>query len=193
MAGPRKRVITSDNSKFLKALSAVGGDPLPGADFVGTTFFLENGWRIRPDETNHTLVVSGNLYTREGDSAFVNTLGSFNVRVESRISNLVDTIATGGSDLTAEDVTIAVWDAIPTSPVTGSYGEHLVFALGLSKHNHRILTPTYNGDGLLTSAKVRIYPTRADVEANTNQLNEYDVVATYNSEGLMTSYQMKEA
>lgn len=89
-------VLLSDNSKYLEAFTVIGGDPLPGGNFLGSTFFVENGWKIRPQEANHTLVVTGNLYDRAGGSPFVNTTGAFNVRIESRVSNLVDLIATGG-------------------------------------------------------------------------------------------------
>lgn len=80
----------SDNSKFLQAFSVLGGEPLSGSEALGTTFFLENGWRIRPAELDHKLVVAGNLFTREaGQSAFLDTLGAFTVNVETRTSSLV--------------------------------------------------------------------------------------------------------
>lgn len=181
-------VILSDNSKFLTAFSAVGGEDLPGGNFLGSTFFLENGWKIRPDEATHVLTVDGNLYARDGSDPYVDTLGAFTVRIQQKFSNLVDTVS---ADLGS--ITDAVWDKVPTTPVADSYGEKLVYALGLSKHNHRILTPAYDAEGRLLTATVRIYPTNADVGADTNHINEYDVVATYDVDGLMTSYQMKEA
>lgn len=101
-------LLLSDNSKYEEAFSAIGGDPLPGGNFLGQTFFLENGWKIRPQEANHTLIVTGNLYDRAGGSPFVNTVGAYNVRIESRVSNIVDLIATGGSTIDPNDVADAV-------------------------------------------------------------------------------------
>ncbi len=96
---------TSDNSKFLPAFSALGGDPLPGSRYLGTTYFVENGWKIRPYEGNHTLVVSGNMYSRDGSDPFVNTLGNFNVRIMLSVSNLVDTVnLSGGGGASAADI-----------------------------------------------------------------------------------------
>lgn len=97
-------VIDSDNAKYLQALSVVGGDPTVSGMFLGTTFFLENGWKFRPQEASHTLVVNGNLYSRDGSNPFVQTLGTYNVLVSMRVSNLIDTVATSGSVLTKEEI-----------------------------------------------------------------------------------------
>jgi hypothetical protein len=81
----------SDNLKFLQAFSVVGGDPISPTQNLGATFFLENGWRIRPAESDHKLTLIGNLFTREpGQSVFIPTLGAFTVNTETRVSNLVD-------------------------------------------------------------------------------------------------------
>ena len=83
--------LEDDNLKFLPAFRAVGGDPISDTRNLGITFFLINDWRIRPDEVDHRLVLSGNLFTDPaGFSPVVPTLGSFNVIVEYSTSNLVD-------------------------------------------------------------------------------------------------------
>lgn len=84
-------VTLSDNSKYLPAIRFVGGDAISATKNLGITFFLINGWRIRPDEANHTLRVAGNLYTDpSGFSPFVATVGAFNVMIEMTVSSLVD-------------------------------------------------------------------------------------------------------
>lgn len=85
-------VATSDNSKYLQALYSVGGDPLPGDKALGSTFFLINGWKIRPYSADHTFRVNGNLYCDDGSSPFVPTVGSYNVMVISTVSSLVDSV-----------------------------------------------------------------------------------------------------
>lgn len=82
----------SDNLKFDAAMRAVGGDPLPGGDFLGSTFFLINDWKIYVD---HSVGFSGNLFAEDGSSAFVAPTGT--QIVTQRVSNLVDKV---GSDLT---------------------------------------------------------------------------------------------
>jgi hypothetical protein len=81
----------NDNSKYLPALRYVGGDSISPTQNLGVTYFLLNGWRIRPYEGNHSLTVTGNIYTEPaGFSIFVPTLGGFNVNTEIKVSNLVD-------------------------------------------------------------------------------------------------------
>jgi len=97
-------VMTDDNTKYLPALSGVGGDPINETINLGTTFFLENDWKIKPQEDDHVLTVTGNLYTRDGSSPFVATSGSYNVLISMARSNLIDTIVSG-SGVTAQDKT----------------------------------------------------------------------------------------
>ena len=92
-----------DNFKFLQALSTVGGDEISAGLNVGAYFFLENGWKIRPKEANHRLIVNGNLYTRDGSQPFVATTGSFNVLTEIRNSNLTEQVETGGAGGASSD------------------------------------------------------------------------------------------
>lgn len=79
------------NMKWNQALSVIGGDQLTDTKKLGTTFFLNNGWKIRPFEGNHTLYVNGNLYASDGSSPFIKTLSQYNVSIISMVSNLVDT------------------------------------------------------------------------------------------------------
>ena len=122
----KKWLLQSDNIKYPIALSAIGGDPIGGERYLGSTFFLENGWKLRPFEGNHSLTVTGNLYTRDGSSPFVQTLGSYNVLISMQVSNLIDTVSTSGGN-TPSDIADAVWDKIiPTTPVSSSFGEWVV-------------------------------------------------------------------
>ena len=94
----KRWVAEADNAKFAFAFTPVGGDPITASQSLGVTLFLENGWRIRPAELDHKLSVVGNLYTREsGQSAFLPTLGAFTVLVETRVSSIIDQVATGGA------------------------------------------------------------------------------------------------
>lgn len=76
-------MILSDNSKYEPAFKVVGGDPTTGNNIITPYFFLSNGWKIRPQESNHTLRVDGILITDDGSDAFVDTLGVFRVGIQS--------------------------------------------------------------------------------------------------------------
>ena len=99
------------NSKWPFAISVIGGDPLPGDRQLGTTYFIENGWRMRTWEGNHSLTVTGNVFTREGDPIFVPTLNPWTITINLNTSTLVETISPnislGADDIDA--VAVAVW------------------------------------------------------------------------------------
>lgn len=91
---------TGDNSKYLPAFAPVGGETIDAS--AGTSVplfaFLANGWRIRPQESSHTLNVTGGvLLVDGGGDPFVSTLGAFNVRVNFSQPVQAITVATGGS------------------------------------------------------------------------------------------------
>jgi len=90
-------VLIRDHSKFPEAIRNVGGDPITEILSLGATFFLMNGWRIRPAEESYDLYINGNLYVNEGGSPFVDTLGEWNVKIISTVSNLIDTINLGAN------------------------------------------------------------------------------------------------
>lgn len=102
-------VATSDNSKYLDAFRVVGGDPIDAGagTYVTSYFFLTNGWRVRPQESNHTLkVTTGVLLVDGGGDPFVDTVGSFRVRVQYNQPVRAETVATAG---TTTEIAAAVW------------------------------------------------------------------------------------
>ncbi len=88
--GKEDWIVEEDLNKRRFPVSTAGGDELPGSKQLGSTFFLEHGWKIRPYEASHTLRVNGNIYSRDGSSPFIQTVGSYNVMVINTVSSLVD-------------------------------------------------------------------------------------------------------
>lgn len=87
---------TGDNAKWPLAFQQVGGDDLGGGLFIPVYFFLLNGWKVRPREANHTLVITGNLFVAGGGVPVVNTLGAFNVSTQYTVPVQAQGISTGG-------------------------------------------------------------------------------------------------
>jgi hypothetical protein len=110
---------------FPPAFREVGGDPISLTQSLGTTFFLLNGWRIRPAESHHKLTIVGNVFTEPaGESVFVPTFGAFTVNTETRVSNLIDMINTGGDPVAVAN---AVWAKTQvTSDLAGTMGQALL-------------------------------------------------------------------
>ena len=82
-----------ENLKYPLALRYVGGDAI-GENNLGITYFLINGWKIRPYEGDHTLTIKGNIYSDNNDDIVAKTLGNYNVLVKNKVSNLIDFIPT---------------------------------------------------------------------------------------------------
>lgn len=116
------------NAKYPQAFRFEGGSPISAQRSLGITYFLMNGWRIRPAELNHKLVLDGNLFVDGGGvSAVVPTLGNFTVNVETQVSTLIDTIQSSTNLTVADKTSIAdyVWGKSKGTYQTGSVGESL--------------------------------------------------------------------
>ena len=103
---------SSDNIKYEPAFAnSVGGESLGGNIFVGAYYFLQNGWVIKPQEADHQLILSGNLFPIPDTSAlFTGTDGNFQVIVGMRTSSLTQQVISGGNTSGAEDIATAVWN-----------------------------------------------------------------------------------
>lgn len=114
-------VATAGNAVFLPAFATLGGDDIDAV--AGTKIpiyaFLINGWRIRPREASHTLTVNdGILLVAGGGDPFVNTVGTFVVRINYQQPVQAISFATGGgAGPTANDIALAVWAKI----IEGAY------------------------------------------------------------------------
>ena len=92
-------LVLSDNSKYLPAFATVGGNPIDvsAGTSVPVYAYLQNAWRVRPQESDHTLVLNdGVLLVDGGGDPFVNTIGDFVVRVNYQQPVQAITVATGG-------------------------------------------------------------------------------------------------
>ena len=114
-------VQVSDNTKYLPAFSVTGGDTIDAG--AGTSIpcyaFLLNGWRVKPQEASHTLAVAGGvLLVDGGGDPFVNTTGSFIVRINYSQPVQAVTVSTGGGSApTAEAIAAAILAAAQITPI----------------------------------------------------------------------------
>lgn len=119
-------------TSYLRALTAIGGDPITLDQNVGITYFLENGWRIQPaaSSTEYVLTVNGNIYTREtGGNPFRFAEGVSVSLVRSNIVDLIRVEAIGVS-ITPQDIAAiadaaanTVWESLESDHSNvGTYG-----------------------------------------------------------------------
>ena len=109
-------VALTDNMKYAQALRVVGGDPTVGANSISNYFFLLNGWRVRPQEANHVLTVTGTLLDEEGADPFTNTLGTWRVRIVQIVPLLAETIAVEGGGGGSAPTTAQIVSALLNAP-----------------------------------------------------------------------------
>lgn len=86
----------SDNVKYGMVIRQVGGDDLGGGLSIPPYYFLQNGWRVRPMESNHNLTITGNLFVEGGGVPVVPTLGTFQVNVNYTVPVQAQGISTSG-------------------------------------------------------------------------------------------------
>lgn len=106
-------------------LRTVAGDPT-GTGAVEPYYFLGHGWKIRPDEANHTLLGSGNLDLEEGEvgDIFVPTVGGYTVLCRIDTTNRGVLLSGTGAD--PETIADAVWDeALLGHATAGTAGKAL--------------------------------------------------------------------
>ena len=93
-----------ENPQWSLAFRQAGGDSLGGGLYIPPYFFLQSGWKVRPREADHKLVITGNLFTEDGSSPLVNTLGNYNVIAQYTVPVQAQAMATSGGSggLTSE-------------------------------------------------------------------------------------------
>lgn len=100
--------LTGDNSKYLPAFVNVGGDEIDPAEgtYIPIYAFLMNGWKIKPQEADHTLTIKdGILLVNGGGDPFNNTNGSYVVRINyQQPVQAISFSAEGGTAPTAEEI-----------------------------------------------------------------------------------------
>lgn len=60
------------NARYLKAINVIGGEPTVGAEKLDATYFLINGWKIKPYPGSYTLNIRGNIFDVDGGEIKVN-------------------------------------------------------------------------------------------------------------------------
>lgn len=136
--------VSDGNAWADPAFDPVGGNSIDVT--AGTSIplyaFLVNGWRIRPQDANHTLSVTGGvLLVSGGGDPFLNTAGSFVVRINYSQPVQAITVATGGGGSTAD-----VWNQEIESGLTAAQLLRLLAAVaqgnatGLESNNPKFMS-----------------------------------------------------
>ena len=90
----KEELFLSDNLKWTQALSVIGGEPVTPTQYIGTTVFLINGWKIVPPSGDTTVeFINGNIYTDDQTSPFADPSGyAFHAHFILERSNIRDEV-----------------------------------------------------------------------------------------------------
>ena len=88
------------NTKFLQALATVGGEPTVAGQRLDVTYFLINGWRIKPYPGSYTLTLVGNIFEIDGGEIKVDADviegNPNNITINTNTSVIVRQVDAGG-------------------------------------------------------------------------------------------------
>lgn len=127
--------ITETNLKYLNPIRTVGGEPTVAGQRLDVTYFLINGWKIKPYSGTYDLTIIGNIFDVDGGSikvpADVNINNPNNITINTNTSVIVRQVdagsASSGSGLTPEqsaslynieDKVVSIWSG--ATPVSAS-------------------------------------------------------------------------
>jgi len=111
-------------NKMRLCFRTTGGDPISAVEVQGAGFFLMNGtgvhggWRIRPFEADHDLILTGNLFADDETlPIFVPTVGAFTVFARNvQSANTIGIV--GGVDLKSIDGSLEAAQNLRKSALT---------------------------------------------------------------------------
>jgi hypothetical protein len=99
------------NSGFVQAMTTTGGDPLPGEEALDATFFLINGWKIKPYPGSYNLTITGNIFDVNGENIITpadRRLGvENNITISLELSAIVrrlGTLTTGADETKIDEI-----------------------------------------------------------------------------------------
>lgn len=181
-------------NKFRFIFRSIGGDDTAPGEIAPLYSFIKFGWRIRPDEADHTLNITNGAILVEGDTSadpFVDTVGDFTVRIRMYVP-VKATIVASGSGVTEQDKTdiiSGVWDKDTAShQIAGSFGKTVVDTLGLLGQNVKWTSMTFDANQNMTGARLTSYTDNT----LTTPMKEWDITATYNAQSELQTYNLVE-
>lgn len=90
-----------DNLKYLPPLSTVGGEPTVAGQRLDVTYFLINGWKLKPYSGTYDLTLVGNIFDVDGGSikvpADVDPGNPNNITINTNTSVIVRQVDSGNS------------------------------------------------------------------------------------------------
>lgn len=179
-------VLESDNSKYLPAFRAFGGDQTTPNQNAPNYYFLINDWRVRVEDL--TIAVNWNLYSDDYDSPYINV----NSTILSKNSDLPGIYEVNSSLTGMTNSLTGITDTVNT--IDTNVVDLLLdvkHILGLVQSNFRLSNHVYDAYNRLTSVLIKIYYNSTDCDNDVNAFATYTMTSEYDvNTGLLTSYKV---
>lgn len=175
-------------NKFKFPFRVVGGDETEPPEYISPYFFLQYGWKVRPQEANHLLIIDGILLVAGGGDPFVSTLGNYNVRTKFVVPLQATTVTTGSGVTEQDKLDIAdkvLVSGVALEDTAQSLLENQLRDLGLNKENQYIDQTVFDGCKML-SARLRSYSNSSSVGTDNDVIATYQVNASFEGENLVS-------
>lgn len=101
----KRWIVTDEGALYPAAFSIEGGTPIGSTGlFTGSTYLLINGWKIRPANHNHQMILTGNLFSDDGIVSVPALSANATVFVSSSVN--AQGVATGSGATEAQLIAI---------------------------------------------------------------------------------------
>lgn len=162
--------IAASVSEFYQILQEVSQSRNPGLYRLDTVEHVGGFDTSKPTNAGLDDIYDVTITHRVAPSLYGLPMG-FEIRVGALADKLV---------ALPDSVADAVWDEMQADHVvTGSFGDLLRRVVALQKENYFIDQTAYNTPGLLTSGRIRLFNTKAEVDAATDGGTSEGEFATY--------------
>ena len=122
-----------------------------------------------------------------GTDSLASIRDDFDTRIPDVTAQRSDLVNGAGNLTPPADV--GLWDVLGDGTVSVSdLGLSVERVLGLSQENYRVSSQTYDANDNLISGVIKIYPSKADLDADTNETATYVIAASYDSSNRLISY-----
>jgi hypothetical protein len=186
----KKWVLESDNSKWLAAFRAFGGDPTTPSQNAPSYFFLTNGWRVVATDVN--VVVHENLYSDDYANPYIVTNSSV-LSKNSDIPNLDSGITYSLSGISYQIENLSTDLDVGLSGISNQIdlvAIDIKLILGLVQHNYRLSSHVYDSEHRLTFVVIKLFNSKSDCDSNINEFATYNMNAVYNFAGELVDYKV---
>lgn len=166
-----------DFTKYPEALQVVGGEPISPTEALGATFFLVNGWKMKPIDGTEAITIDGNIFSDDLQPA-TDPDDNGNLNISYKVSTLTNTIIVDGGGV-GDAPTVEEIDAqLTASHGSGSWQQ------GLTTTQDNTLSLAYEEARRARAMAVN----NVDIAKTGSGTGAVDTITVYDDDGITPLY-----